>query len=157
MEILDAAGARGSVAHLGPDLLGDNWDEDEALRRLRTQPERPIGEALLDQRNLAGLGNIYRAEICFLRGVEPSVPVREVADLAAMVRLAKRLIDANRSSGNQTTTGVDRPGARHWVYGRGRQACRRCSTPIRSYEDGGGRVVYVCPGCQPSAAVAAGP
>jgi endonuclease-8 len=152
IELLDRAAADRSVAHLGPDLLG-NWDEDEALRRLRSQPDRPIGEALLDQRNLAGLGNIYRAEACFLRGVEPSTIVAAVRDLEGLVRLSQRLIEANRTTGNQVTTGMDRRGARQWVYGRGGSPCRRCATSIRSYEDGGGRVVYVCPSCQPTSAI----
>jgi endonuclease-8 len=78
------------VGHLGPDLLGPDWDEDEALRRLRLDPGRPVGLALLDQRNLAGIGNIYRCEVCFLAGVHPLAPVGEVADLPRLVRLSKR-------------------------------------------------------------------
>ena len=150
VELLDPPAAEERVSHLGPDLLGPDWDRDEALRRLRSQPERPIGEALLDQRNLAGLGNVYRAEICFLRGIEPSTPVVQVPDLEGVVVLAERLLNANRTTGNQVTTGVDRPGARHWVYGRARSACRRCGTPIESYNDSNDRIVYLCPPCQPA-------
>ena len=64
------------VGHLGPDLLGPDWDEHEAVRRLTADPDRPLGEALLDQRNLAGIGTIYRTELCFLTGYDPRSPVR---------------------------------------------------------------------------------
>jgi endonuclease-8 len=74
-----------AVGHLGPDLLGPDWDPDEAVRRLAADPDREIGPALLDQRNLAGVGNLYQAEVCFLLGVSPWTPVREV-DLAAAGR-----------------------------------------------------------------------
>ena len=63
------------VGHLGPDLLGPDWDPDEAVRRLTADPDRPVGEALLDQRNLAGIGTIYRTELCFLTGYDPRTPV----------------------------------------------------------------------------------
>ena len=69
------------VGHLGPDLLGPDWDPAEAVRRLLAAPDRPIGEALLDQRNLAGIGNVYKSELCFLRGVTPWTPVSEVAEI----------------------------------------------------------------------------
>ena len=83
------------TGHLGPDLLGPDWDCAEAVRRLSTEPARPIGEALLDQRNLAGIGNLYKAEVLFLRGVNPWQPAGAVADLSAMAELARRLLDAN--------------------------------------------------------------
>ena len=75
------------VGHIGPDLLGPDWDADEALRRLRADPERTVGEALLDQRNLAGIGTFYRAEILFLQGIHPRTPV---GDLTALPRLVTR-------------------------------------------------------------------
>ena len=59
------------TGHLGPDLLGADWDRDEAVRRLHAQPDRPIGEALMDQRNLAGIGNVYKSEVLFMRGISP--------------------------------------------------------------------------------------
>ena len=68
-----------AVGHLGPDLLGPDWDDEEALRRLPADPAREIGMALLDQRVLAGLGNLYRCEVLFLRGVTPWTPVGDVA------------------------------------------------------------------------------
>ena len=136
------------VGHLGPDLLGPDWDEAEALRRLRAQPDRPIGEALLHQRNLAGIGNMYQAELCFLSGVHPATPVAAVTDLPRMVRRARQVLEANKERVQQVTTGDLRRGRTLWVYGRGHQPCRRCGARIRQAELGG-RVSYWCPRCQP--------
>ena len=74
------------VGHLGPDLLGSDWDLDEALRRLAAAPDREIGEALLDQRNLAGIGNLYKAESLFLSRLSPWRRVGDVPDLAGASR-----------------------------------------------------------------------
>lgn len=140
--------------HLGPDPLRDDWSLDEAVRRLRDQPERPLVAALLDQRNLAGLGNLWVNETCFLRGHSPWTPAGEV-DLAATVRLAAKMLrhSAFGPSAAQVTTGVARPGEDHWVYGRTHQPCRRCGTPIRHIGDVPGdaerRHTWWCPLCQP--------
>jgi formamidopyrimidine-DNA glycosylase len=155
VDLLPTADEHDAVGHLGPDPLASDWDAAEALRRLRAEGDRPIGDALLDQRVIAGPGNIYRCEICFLRGLDPSTPVTRVADLPAVVDLTKRLMDANRTTGSQITTGDPRDAYRHWVYGRGGRPCRRCHTPIarRDATPGaeGERVTYWCPRCQPSA------
>jgi len=140
------------VGHLGPDLLGRDWDEDEALRRLLDQPTREVGEALLDQRNLAGIGNLYKCEMCFLAGVHPRTPVADVADLPRLVRRARSALEANKLRVEQTFTGDTRKGQQHWVYGRARQPCRRCGTRIREDMQGPQlqeRVSYWCPTCQP--------
>ncbi len=139
------------VGHLGPDLLGPDWDADEAVRRLRTQPDRPIGEALMDQRNLAGIGNLYRSEVLFLRGISPWAPVSGVPGLAAVVRLAHRLLMAHRGRWTQVTTGSLRRGEETYVYGRAGAACRRCRTTIRR-DVLGDRITYWCPTCQPGPA-----
>jgi len=140
------------VGHLGPDLLGTDWDPAEAVRRLSAAPGVQIGDALLDQRNLAGIGNIYKSETLFLRGVSPFRPVSEVADLPAVVDLAHRLLKSNVGRWTQITTGSTRPGEQHWVYGRRNRPCRRCGTTIRSTEQGPhDRVTYWCPSCQPAA------
>ncbi|MFG3704988.1 zinc finger domain-containing protein [Micromonospora sp. NPDC047670] len=136
------------VGHLGPDLLGADWDPDEAVRRLTAHPDATIGEALLDQRNLAGVGNLYKCEILFLRGVSPWTPVRAVPDLAGVVALAQRLLAANRGRWTQSTTGSLHRGQTSYVYGRRAQPCRRCGTAIRK-EELGERVTYWCPVCQP--------
>jgi len=124
------------VGHLGPDLLGQpdtpgGWDPDEAVRRLRRQPDRPIAEALLDQRNLAGIGNLYKAEVLFLRGIHPTAPVSTVEDLGAVVGLAQKLLTANKGRWSQATTGSVRPGQETYVYGRANAPCRRCGTLIQ--------------------------
>lgn len=136
------------VGHLGPDLLGPDWDADEAVRRLAADPDRTIGEALLDQRNLAGVGNLYKCEVLFLRGVSPWTPVGAVPDLPGTVALAQRLLAANRGRWTQSTTGVLHRGGTSYVYGRRAQPCRRCGTAIRK-EELGERVTYWCPACQP--------
>ncbi|MGN9809684.1 DNA-formamidopyrimidine glycosylase family protein [Micromonospora sp. BQ11] len=136
------------VGHLGPDLLGPDWDADEAVRRLAAHPDTTIGEALLDQRNLAGVGNLYKCEVLFLRGVSPWTPVGAVPDLAGTVALAQRLLAANRGRWTQSSTGSLHRGQTSYVYGRRAQPCRRCGTAIRK-EELGERVTYWCPVCQP--------
>jgi formamidopyrimidine-DNA glycosylase len=153
VELLPTAREHEAVGHLGPDVLGADWDAAEALRRLLADPDRAIGAALLDQRVMAGPGNIYKCELCFLRGVDPWTPVGQVDDPAGMVDLLKRLMEANRTSGRQITTGDTRPGRSHWVAGRHGKPCRRCGTPIRKANQQGGadadRVTWWCPTCQP--------
>ncbi len=142
------------VGHLGPDLLGPDWDADEAARRLGLDPTRAIGDAILDQRNLAGAGNVYKAEICFLRGISPWTPVGDVQDLDGFVNLAHRLLVANRERYDHVTTGDARAGKRTWVYDRAGRPCRRCGATVRVESQGEaatreGRLSYWCPRCQP--------
>jgi endonuclease-8 len=141
----------GLVGHLGPDLLGADWDVDEARRRLQSHPDTAIAEALLDQTSLAGIGNFYKCEVLFLRGIWPWTPVRAVTDLAALVELAQRLLAANRGRWTQSTTGSLHRGQTSYVYGRRGQPCRRCGTLIRLAEQGE-RITYWCPRCQPERA-----
>ena len=139
-----------AVAHLGPDLLGDDWDADTAAANLASAPAVPVGVALLDQRNLAGIGNVYRSEICFLRRVHPAVPVGDV-ELPPMIDIAHRLLVDNRLRGVRSTTGVTARGRELWVYGRDRRACRRCGTAIERAvlgEPPAERSIYFCPRCQ---------
>jgi endonuclease-8 len=135
------------IGHLGPDLLGANWDAQEAVRRLRENGTVTIAQALLDQRNLAGIGNLYKAETLFLHRTSPWTPVNEVDDLPGLVDLSQRLLAANKGRWAQSTTGSLRPGEANWVYGR-RGLCRKCGTPVR-HTDLGERVTYWCPTCQP--------
>ncbi|WP_319463899.1 zinc finger domain-containing protein [Micromonospora sp. RTP1Z1] len=144
------------VGHLGPDLLGPDWDPVEVVRRLAAQPDATIGEALLDQRNLAGVGNLYKCEVLFLRGVSPWTPVGAVPDLTGTVTLAQRLLAANRGRWTQSTTGSLHRGQTSYVYGRRAQPCRRCGTAIRK-EELGERVTYWCPVCQPERPRPSGP
>lgn len=140
------------VGHLGPDLLGEDWDPAEAVRRLRRAPEVTIGEALLDQRNLAGIGTIYRAETLFLRGIWPWRRVGDIEDLEGLVTLAQRLLEANKQHAGTVTTGDRRPAHQTWVYGRAGRPCRRCGTHISRGEMGAQpqeRLILWCGGCQP--------
>lgn len=151
VELLARADEERAVGHLGPDLLGPDWDEDEALRRLLSEPRRAVAEAVLDQRNLAGIGNMYKSELCFLAGVSPWLPVSEVPDLARLVRRARQVLEANKVRVEQTTTGDLRRGRQLWVYRRDKQPCRRCRTPIRVQMQGPQmqeRATYWCPACQ---------
>jgi len=141
------------TGHLGPDLLGPDWDSAEAVRRLSAEPDRPIGEALLDQRNLAGLGTWFAAEMLFLRGIDPWRTVGSIEDLAALVDLGHRLLDANKTRPGHTSTGDTRPGRDSWVYGRAGRPCRRCGTVIKRGEQGPPgqeRLRFWCPNCQPA-------
>jgi endonuclease-8 len=139
------------TGHLGPDLLGSDWDSAEAVRRLSAEPDRPIGEALLDQRNLAGIGTWFAAEMLFLRGIDPWRPVGELKELDALVDLGQRLLDANKTRPGHTSTGDLRRGQESWVYGRAGRPCRRCGAAIRRGDQGPPgqeRLRFWCPNCQ---------
>jgi endonuclease VIII len=160
LELLPTEREDDAVGHLGPDLLGADWDLDEALRRLGERSEREIGLALLDQRALAGLGNLYRTEALFLQGVSPWMAVGDVPDLAALVERGRRLMTANRARWEQSTTGSLRNGEMHWVFERAGRACRRCGSRVASAEQGAAphaRLTYWCPHCQPGPAPAPSP
>lgn len=162
LEVVKTADEDTIVGHLGPDLLGPDWDPAEAEQRIRAAPDVPIGVALLDQRNLAGIGNIYRCEACFLSGVHPATPVSAVEDLRTLMTDAKQLLEANLGTGRRVTIlnprgmpvgrMAGRPG--YWVYGREHQPCLKCRTPIRRGVLGKPngeeeRNIYFCPRCQP--------
>lgn len=143
------------VGYLGPDPLDPDWSEAaaaDAVARLRADPERPVAVALAEQRNLAGLGNVYVNELCFLRGLRPTRPMNEVADVVALVALARRLMLANRDRTERTTTGNTRRGQQVWVYSRAGQPCRRCGTRILRGSIGRSaleqRNSFWCPRCQ---------
>lgn len=143
------------VGHLGPDPLAPDWDAAEAVRLLRERGRDHIGTVLLDQSVIAGPGNVYKSEVCFLRGVHPRTRVADVADLEGMVDLLARLMQANRTTGMQITTGDTRRGRTQWVYGRAGEPCRRCNAPVRRATHdgyGGERVTFWCPRCQPEPA-----
>lgn len=140
------------MGYLGPDLLDPDFDEEEAVRRVQAEPDREIGRALLDQRKLAGIGNEYRAEINFLAGTHPAELVRNV-DVEKHVRLARRLMWANKDAPVRVTTGIKRAGETSYVFGRNNKPCRRCGTLItKGFLGGEGdleRVIWWCPQCQP--------
>jgi endonuclease-8 len=165
LEILRTAEEPSALGHLGPDLLGPDWDRDEALRRLASAPDRPLVEALLDQRNLAGIGNVYAAELCFLARRSPWSSVGELPEalLARLLTAAGKLLDANKNRYDRRTTraptGTDRDRAL-WVYGRAHRPCHRCGTTVRDAAFGPperSRTTYFCPRCQPGPAPAPHP
>lgn len=147
LEILNRDDDMTAVDHLGPDLLGPDWDAQVATANLTADPDRPLAAALLDQRNLAGVGNVYANELCFIFGRSPTSPVNTVNDPLRLVTRAREMLWANRSRLNRTTTGDTRAGRQLWVYGRGGQPCRRCGTPV-SRSESGERVSYWCRSCQ---------
>ncbi len=158
VELVQSSAESEIVGHLGPDPLGDDWDAARVAGSLRSHPEEEIGTLLLDQRIVAGPGNVYKSEVCFLAGVHPATPAGQVKDLERLVDLLARTMAANRTSGNQITTGDLRPGRQRWVYGRSEQPCFRCGTRIRRRDQtgfGGDRVTFWCPTCQPPAAASA--
>ena len=157
VELLPTADEHTVVGHLGPDLLDDETPVEEvvaaAVARLGQQPERAVKAALLDQRNLAGIGNLWADELCYLRGHSPWTPVGQV-DLERLVRLAVKLLRFSVSprGAAQVTTGDTRPGHQHWVAGRAGQPCRRCGTRIEVVAEVAGdperRRTWWCPHCQ---------
>lgn len=151
LEILEAAHDMDAVAHLGPDLLGPDWNPARAAANLGADPDRPIAAALLDQRVMAGVGNVYCNELCFLFGRLPTSPVSSVTDPLRVVSRARDMLWANRLRRARTTTGNIRPGQQLWVYGRRGEPCRRCGTAVTGggqSQSTGERVSYWCPSCQ---------
>ncbi len=154
VQLLRTADEHRVVGHLGPDVLGADWDLDRVVASLRSAPDTEIGTALLDQRVLAGLGNIYRIEACFLAGVSPWTKVGDVPDLPGLVGRAQRMIEANADRPGRVTTGSQRHGEQYWVYGRAGRPCRRCGTLVRTHEQAPrhapeqARVTMWCPYCQ---------
>jgi endonuclease-8 len=154
-----------SLGRLGPDLLAPQFDEREAVARLRLPPDEPVAAALLAQWRLAGIGNVFKSETLFLCGVHPLVRVAALDDerLHALVSTARRLLQANvveappgrvpmRAWPRQTTGRAD-PRERLWVYGRGGRPCRLCGTSIAYARLGPeARSTYWCPRCQPAPA-----
>lgn len=146
-----------ALRRLGPDLLATSFDAGQALERLRDRPNRALGEALLDQGSVAGIGNVYKSEICFVEGLDPWQAVDAVSDerLLHLLSTARRLLLANLAGGRRVTTGIPVPGSALWVYGRAGRPCRRCGTPVEGRRQGAGqRMTYWCPRCQPAAEAA---
>ncbi|MBA2314407.1 MAG: Fpg/Nei family DNA glycosylase, partial [Chloroflexi bacterium] len=148
-----------ALGRLGPDLLAPDFDAPEAIRRLRdpSRADLTIAEALLDQRALAGIGNVYKSEVLWIERISPfrHMPAVDDATLERLVATSRRLLLANidrRRSAERVTTDGQRvaAGAPLWVYGRRARPCRRCGTPIQSTQQGSElpRTTYWCPRCQ---------
>jgi endonuclease-8 len=153
---------RHGLAQLGPDLLGTKFDASVAMANLRTYPELEIGTALLRQSLLAGVGNVFKSEVCFGVRVHPFKKVGTLTEkeLQAIAETAERYLRANviesapdrivTYTGHRRTTGRGSPGESLWVYGRAGEPCRVCGVPIESAKQPqDARVTFWCPACQP--------
>jgi endonuclease VIII len=150
-----ALALHGGLQRLGPDLLSDSFDAEASLQRLRRHAHAEIAEALLDQTNLAGIGNVFKSEILFIERINPWTHVSTLDDeaLRRLISTAEMLLRQNVSPGrpHRITTRVDSAGRDSvWVYSRMNRSCLRCGTPIRSQRQGRlSRLTYWCPTCQP--------
>jgi endonuclease-8 len=151
-----------TIPKLGLDLLSASFSEDEAVNRLIARPDDEIANALLNQHVIAGIGNVFKSEICFTCGINPFAKVSALtpANIRCLLESGRRLMAANVSegasgrivtyTGPRRTTGADNPTARLWVYGRRGEPCRRCGALILMRKQGPGvRSTYWCPQCQP--------
>ena len=144
------------LRRLGPDLLSERFDRAEALRRLREHPDEAIGDVLLNQQVMAGIGNVLKSETLFVAGVDPFAEVRDVTDeaLERLIGVGQRLLSMNarpHAGALRRTTGRMNPNESLWVYGRGGLPCRKCGEPIQARKTGlDARLTYWCPRCQKS-------
>jgi len=158
LELVATAEESRLVGHLGPDLLHRDWGEEhltEAVRRMTVRGDHELGLVLLEQRVMAGVGNLYKNEVCFLLRRAPWTLVRDVPDAVEIVTLARTLLLRNAERPEQSTTGELARGRRHWVFERRGQRCFRCGARIRGADQGEGvhaRPSYWCPRCQPGPA-----
>lgn len=153
VDLIPTSRESGVVGHLGPDILSPDFDAATIAMTLQQEPQRPIGAALLDQRNVAGIGTLYSAESLFLERLGPWTPVGELSvdQLHALVARARRLMRANLTDAVQSTTGSRRHGAATYVHGRSGLPCRRCGALIRVSAIGQpplDRPMFYCPACQ---------
>ena len=160
-EFNTASALERDLGEVGPDPLSETFDRADAMRRLRDRGDVAIADALLDQRAISGVGNVYKSEVLFAGGVSPFVPVRDLSD-AALEKLLTLIVKFMRAnvvdgttaaivtySGFRRTTGRADPSARLWVYGRAGKPCRRCGTPVQLAKQGPhARSTYWCAKCQ---------
>jgi endonuclease-8 len=152
---------RSAVAELGPDLLSPTFDEAEAVRRIQLHPREPIADVLLNQRAVAGIGNVYKSETLFVAGVHPFTPVDALDrdTIVALLTHARRLLLANIQptspaqivtyGGLKRETGRAQFGNGLWVYARRGLPCRKCGAPIEAKKTGPhARGTFWCPNCQ---------
>lgn len=141
------------LLNIGPDFLGETFDRDEAIRRIRARPDEEIADVLLNQRVVSGIGNEYKSELLFMSRVSPFAKVRDLTDeqLDTILKLSRKVMLANvakRSPARITNFSLD-PSQKQYVYSRGRKPCRKCGTPIEYAKQGkDARGTYWCPRCQ---------
>jgi endonuclease VIII len=152
-------GRHRQLAELGPDPLDPSFDPDEVIRRLRRFGSTAIADVILNQRVLAGIGNVFKSEILFVAGVNPFTAAAAIDDetLGRVLNVARRQLQSNASPQSQRltpapgrrTTGSLHPTKALWVYGRAGERCRKCGTPVRLGKQGrDARLTYWCPSCQ---------
>lgn len=154
LDLVPTASEGSLIGHLGPDIMADSFPdsgESESIGRLAAAPARPVGAALLDQTQVAGIGTMYMAETLFLQHVSPWTPTGEI-DLPATLRMARRLLLRGVQMAIPTTTGNPRTGQNTFVHGRSGKPCRRCGATVRVASIGPPlkeRTAFYCPICQP--------
>ena len=144
-EFLDdrAIARQNDLVHIGPDVLGDTFDAEEAFRRVRARPDAQIADVLLNQRVVSGIGNIWKSETLFECRINPFVRVADLSDdeVRCLLTNARKLMQRRANAGRPNDINV---------YSRGGKACRRCKTKIASRKQGlDARLTYWCPRCQP--------
>jgi endonuclease-8 len=143
-----------SLRRLGPDVVAQEFDDGAALALLRSRPDLEVGEALLAQSLMAGLGNVFKSEVCFVSRIDPfrKVGTLSVNEMASLVSNARKLMAANVAEGARVgirTTGRLAPSEGLWVYKRRGSPCLVCGTPIAARKQGAGaRITFWCPTCQ---------
>ena len=152
LEVVPTAGEGDVVGHLGPDVLGPDWDPAQAVDNLAADPQ-PVGSALLEQRNLAGVGTLWASESLFLERLHPWTPASQLPRerLESLVGRIFRLLDVSRLHAVQSSTGSRRRGEEHFVHARSGRPCRRCGSPVRVAMTGPPtreRTMFYCPSCQ---------
>ena len=152
VEVIPTADETGVIGRLGPDLCGpDEPDLDEIVTRLCRVPDAALATALLDQRNVAGFGNVYAIEVPFICGVSPNQPVGSISGLADLVGVGAAVIRTSAERGPQNTTGRRLTTADQWIYARRRRPCPICATTLDGWDERAspwGRTSVWCPDCQ---------
>jgi endonuclease-8 len=156
LELLSAAQLRRHdyLRRLGPDLLGWPPSDEDVVARFRQCNSLPIGEAVMNQTVVSGIGNVYKSEVLFHQHLHPQTPVRDLRDeqILALVAVSRELMQQNLS-GRPRTTRHALDGGRFWVFSRSGKPCYACGTPIALIRQGdAGRTTYFCPQCQAACA-----
>ncbi|MCU1391685.1 MAG: mutM 1 [Ilumatobacteraceae bacterium] len=153
LEVIRTADEASVIGHLGPDLCGEDVpDVEEITARLQHDPSAPLAAALLDQRNVAGFGNLYAVELPFIVGVSPNQPVGSVEGLEQLIGIGAAVIRVNARRGPQNTTGRRLVTDDHWIYPKRGRPCPLCGTRLDGWPEGTSpwrRVSTWCPTCQP--------
>jgi endonuclease VIII len=151
--VLPTAQEHTLIGHLGPDLCAEQSpDVQEIADRLARTPDAPLASALLDQRNVAGFGNLYAVEVPFIVGVSPNQAIGTVGGLAVLIGIGTALIRTNAARGPQNTTGRKLTTDDHWIYPKRGRPCPLCGTRLDGWAEGQSpwnRVATWCPTCQP--------